>query len=55
MSKRITSDNLRSRHWFRDMSDPGATALHVERYTNFGLSAATRERSLRWMMRWMMR
>jgi dihydroxy-acid dehydratase len=40
MSKRITSDNLRSRHWFRDMSDPGATALHVERYTNFGLSAA---------------
>ena len=40
MSKRITSDQLRSRHWFRDMSEPGATALHVERYTNFGLSAA---------------
>ena len=31
---------LRSREWFDDSSDPGATALHIERYTNFGISAA---------------
>jgi dihydroxy-acid dehydratase len=30
---------LRSRHWFNDPSEPGATALHVERYTNFGITA----------------
>ncbi|MCP5150982.1 MAG: dihydroxy-acid dehydratase family protein [Chromatiales bacterium] len=30
---------LRSRAWFDDKDDPGATALHIERYTNFGLSA----------------
>jgi len=31
---------LRSHHWFRDMSEIGATALHIERYTNFGITAA---------------
>lgn len=30
---------LRSREWFDDPNDPGATALHVERYTNFGITA----------------
>jgi dihydroxy-acid dehydratase len=34
-----TSEELRSRNWFADMSDVGATALHIERYTNFGLTA----------------
>ena len=31
---------LRSRAWFDDRGDPATTALHIERYTNFGLSAA---------------
>jgi len=39
MSKRVTPEELRSRHWFNDPSDPGATALHIERYTNFGITA----------------
>ena len=30
---------LRSREWFGDMGEPGATALHIERYTNFGITA----------------
>ncbi len=29
---------LRSREWFDDITDPGATALHIERYTNFGIT-----------------
>jgi dihydroxy-acid dehydratase len=29
---------LRSRRWFNDPSDPGMTALYVERYLNFGLT-----------------
>lgn len=39
MSDRKTSQDLRSRFWFNDPSEPGATALHIERYTNFGLTA----------------
>ncbi len=31
---------LRSYHWFNDLSEPGSTALHIERYTNFGITAA---------------
>ena len=31
---------FRSRSWFDDRGDPATTALHIERYTNFGLSAA---------------
>ena len=34
------SRRLRSRAWFDDRNDPASTALHIERYTNFGLSAA---------------
>lgn len=29
---------LRSRRWFDDPSDPGMTALYLERYLNFGLT-----------------
>ncbi len=29
---------LRSRAWFDDPSDPGMTALHIERYLNYGLT-----------------
>jgi len=39
MSKRVKSEDLRSRHWFNDPSDPSSTALHIERYTNFGITA----------------
>jgi dihydroxy-acid dehydratase len=39
VSDRKTSQDLRSRFWFNDPSEPGATALHIERYTNFGLTA----------------
>ena len=31
---------LRSREWFDIPGDPSATATHIERYTNFGISAA---------------
>ncbi len=31
---------LRSRAWFDDREDAGSTALHIERYTNFGIGAA---------------
>ena len=31
---------LRSREWFDIPGDPSATALHIERYTNFGIGAA---------------
>ena len=29
---------LRSQIWFHDLGDPGGTALHVERYMNFGIT-----------------
>ena len=34
------TQRLRSREWFDIPGDPSATALHIERYTNFGISAA---------------
>ncbi|MFT5447735.1 MAG: dihydroxy-acid dehydratase [Gammaproteobacteria bacterium] len=40
MSDTPSRPRLRSRAWFDDPSDPASTALHVERYTNFGISAA---------------
>jgi dihydroxy-acid dehydratase len=40
MTERKKPEEFRSRYWFNDPSDPGATALHIERYTNFGLTAA---------------
>ena len=33
-----TPRRLRSRRWFDDPSDPGMTALYLERYLNFGLT-----------------
>jgi len=30
---------LRSREWFDIPGDPRTTALHIERYTNFGISS----------------
>mgnify|MGYP000906976338 FL=1 len=38
MAAKKTS-RLRSREWFDIPGDPSATALHVERYTNFGISS----------------
>ena len=38
MAAKKTS-RLRSREWFNISGDPSATALHVERYTNFGISS----------------
>ncbi len=39
MGKRNKSpENLRSRQWFDDPSDPGMTALYLERYLNYGLT-----------------
>ena len=35
-----TKKRLRSREWFDIPGDPSATALHIERYTNFGISVA---------------
>ncbi|MCK5425441.1 MAG: dihydroxy-acid dehydratase family protein [Emcibacter sp.] len=37
--KKISEEDLRSREWFNDPSDPGMTALYLERYLNFGLTA----------------
>ena len=34
------AQRLRSREWFDIPGDPSATATHIERYTNFGISAA---------------
>ncbi|KAM0751183.1 putative dihydroxy-acid dehydratase [Meredithblackwellia eburnea MCA 4105] len=31
-------DNLRSKEWFNNPEDPGATAGYIERYMNFGLT-----------------
>ena len=39
MAAKKTS-RLRSREWFDIPGDPSATALHIERYTNFGISVA---------------
>jgi dihydroxy-acid dehydratase len=35
---RHSKPKLRSRAWFDDPADPGMTALHVERYLNYGLT-----------------
>jgi dihydroxy-acid dehydratase len=35
---RNSKPKLRSRAWFDDPADPGMTALHVERYLNYGLT-----------------
>ena len=35
-----TKDRLRSREWFDIPGDPSETAGYVERYTNYGISAA---------------
>ena len=40
MSDDRSKPRLRSRAWFDDLTDAGSTALHIERYTNFGISAA---------------
>lgn len=32
-------ENLRSTQWFNDSGDPGMTALYLERYLNYGLTA----------------
>lgn len=37
--RKISERDLRSREWFNDPSDPGMTALYLERYLNFGLTA----------------
>lgn len=34
----IKRGELRSRQWFNDSGEPGSTALHIERYTNFGMT-----------------
>lgn len=39
MKSRIRPQDLRSRQWFDNPDDPGMTALYVERYFNFGLTA----------------
>lgn len=33
-----SSTTLRSRRWFNDSSDPGMTALYIERYMNYGIT-----------------
>ncbi|GAB6850310.1 IlvD/Edd family dehydratase [Paraburkholderia kururiensis] len=33
-----TQGRLRSRRWFNDPSDPGMTALYLERYMNYGIT-----------------
>ena len=38
MAAKKTS-RLRSREWFDIPGDPSTTALHIERYTNFGISS----------------
>ena len=38
MSKSDTKKSYRSKQWFNDPSDPGMTALYLERYLNFGLT-----------------
>ncbi len=36
---RMTPENLRSKQWFDNPDNPGMTALYLERYLNFGLTA----------------
>ena len=36
--KKIKKEDLRSRMWFNDPSDPEMTALYLERYLNYGLT-----------------
>lgn len=36
--KKMKLENLRSRKWFNDPSDPEMTALYLERYLNYGLT-----------------
>ena len=33
-----TPPKLRSQNWFNNPSDPGMTALYLERYLNFGIT-----------------
>ena len=40
MSDSPSRPRLRSSFWFGDAGEPGSTALHIERYTNFGITAA---------------
>jgi dihydroxy-acid dehydratase len=35
-----TKHGLRSREWFDIPGDPSSSAIHLERYTNYGISAA---------------
>lgn len=37
--RKISPEDLRSRGWFNDPEDPGMTALYLERYLNYGLTA----------------
>ena len=36
--KKKSPEDLRSRQWFDDPSDPGMTALYIERYLNYGIT-----------------
>ena len=38
MTRKITSQELRSRKWFNNPDDPEMTALYLERYLNYGLT-----------------
>ena len=40
MSNKSEKPARRSSHWFSSTADPATAALHVERYTNFGITAA---------------
>ena len=40
MSAKSSKRTLRSSHWFNTIGDPATAAIHVERYTNFGITAA---------------
>ena len=37
--RRMTPENLRSKQWFDNPDNPGMTALYLERYLNYGLTA----------------
>ena len=39
VKKTKSAADLRSRQWFDDSNDPGMTALYLERYLNYGLTA----------------
>ena len=40
MTKKVTTDDLRSRKWFMNPDNPEMTALYLERYLNYGLTRA---------------